>query len=250
MGLGGARKGWRRGRRGRAQGTGDAPCCRGRGAPLPEKRHTTAGAHLVMAGPPRTCRSAGWPVSPVPMGSLPPAEDCLGFLLQVAKRQQSSRREGREEASSRSRRWPSAGPGVLEGRSLSSCCLGEAGGLEGARKAGPRKRIPLGQDTGQRVPGGGWGKESCPLPSFAGARFFRRESPKRLITSQRLPLPGLWSARAGCLLVLHGHTPLRPGTAPGTRPLCGPVALAPSLCVLLESKHCPKNQRDLLYKLG
>ena len=68
---------------GRAGGavTGDAGCCRGRGSPLPEKRHTTAGAHLV-TGDLHAPAALRGPISPLPRGSLPPAERFLGFSLQ------------------------------------------------------------------------------------------------------------------------------------------------------------------------
>lgn len=112
----------------------------------------------------------------------------------------------------------------------------------------------MGKEPHPSAPGSGrgvWGATGVLPTTFPRPhRFFGRESPKRLITSRQLPLPGLWSAWPGRLRVLHGHTPLRAGMTHGTWPLCGPVALAPSLGVLLESKHCPKNQQGLLYRLG
>lgn len=144
MGLGGARKGWTSGHRGRVQGTGDAGCSRGRGNPTSRKvPHDGRGPscyggtsmHLAV------CHSAH--VSPpLPRGSLPPAVRFLGFSLQVTQRKQSSRWEGRKEAASRSGRWPLGGAGALKGHTLLSCHLREAGGLGGTRKAGPRRSIP------------------------------------------------------------------------------------------------------------
>lgn len=221
MGHGGARKGWRGSHRRCAQGT--------RGAA--EERNPTSGK-VTHDGLGPSCsggtslRLLGCWLSraSLPRGSLPPAERFLGFFTPSGSEEAILQMGGQKGGILEVREGPLAGAGALKGHSLLSCHLGDRG-LGGHQQSWSQENssrsghMAVGKEPHPSAPGSGRGVMGAtgvlPTTFPCPHRFFGRESPKRLITSRQLPLPGLWSAWPGRLLVLHGHTPLRAGMAHG-----------------------------------